>query len=193
MQKTKLSSDRDIEQRLNVFQRLFHTHYQSLAAYAYKIVDDIQDAEDIVQDVFMTLWVNKKTFDFNKPAGPYLFKAVYNRSINFLKSKKTNIETMEKQIDQLLHEEITQSYSDDSLLLKELSDEINRCIDALSPQCKKVFVLSRMSELKNREIAEALHISEKTVESHIGKALKELRTHLKKTGLMTFVIVSSIL
>jgi RNA polymerase sigma-70 factor (ECF subfamily) len=190
----KLSSDRNLEHRLNVFRYLFNTYYQSLAAYAYKIVDDIQDAEDIVQDVFMTFWINKDTFDFSKPVKPYLFKAVYNRSINFLKSKKTNIELTENNIDQLLHEEIALSYPDNPLLLKELSDEINHFIDALPPQCKKVFTLSRISELKNREIAETLHISEKTVESHISKALKELRIHLKKLGLMILsVIVSSTL
>jgi RNA polymerase sigma-70 factor (ECF subfamily) len=185
MQKTKHTSGGDTEQRLGVFQYLFNTCYHSLVAYAYKMVDDVQDAEDVVQDVFMTLWIGRDAFDFDQPVKPYLFKAVYNRSVNLLKSRRATLEIAGDGSVRTLHEEITLSCEEDSLLLKELSDGIERFIDTLPPQCKKVFRLSRMSGLGNREIAEALNISGKTVEAHIGKALRELRAHLKKTGLMT--------
>ncbi|MDR1097780.1 MAG: RNA polymerase sigma-70 factor [Tannerella sp.] len=177
------ANDPDVEQRLQVFRHLFNTCYQSLTAYACKIVNDYPEAEDIVQDVFMSFWINKDTFDFGKPVKPYLFKAVYNRSINYLKSEKANVEIAESKIDRTLDQIITSSYREDSLLLKELSGVITDFIETLPAQCRQVFKLSRVSGLKNREIAATLHISEKTVEAHIGKALKELRIHLKKSGM----------
>jgi RNA polymerase sigma-70 factor (ECF subfamily) len=185
---SEIPDNKHLEQRLNLFQYLFTTYYQSLMAYAYKITNDHQEAEDIVQDVFMSFWVNKDTFDFSKPIKPYLFKAVYNRSVNFLKAKKESIEITECETDEMLHRKIIGSYQEDSLLLKEMTEEINHFIATLPAQCRNVFKLSRISGLKNKEIAKAMDISEKTVESHIGKALKDLRIYLKKKGFMPLFI-----
>lgn len=175
-----------IDQKLAAFQNLFNSYYQSLAVYAYKIVDDYQGAEDIVQDVFMALWIKKDILDFNEPIQPYLFKAVYNRSINYLKSQSPIASKVD--ISTILHNEIIQSDQDETLFLKEISEEIRKFVETLPPQCKTVFKLSRISNMKHREIASTLNISEKTVESHIRKALNDLRTHLKKIGLITLLL-----
>jgi RNA polymerase sigma-70 factor (ECF subfamily) len=173
---------------LQVFRYLFDTFYPSLTAYACKIVNSHQEAEDIVQDVFLSFWMNKETFDFGKPVKAYLFKAVYNRSVNYLNSKKTTLEVAESQTDRTLERICTLSYQDDSLLLKEMAGAISHFIESLPAQRRQVFKLSRISELKNREIAGTLHISEKTVEAHISKALKELRVYLKKAGIMFLLL-----
>ncbi len=81
--------------------------------------------------------------------------------------------------------------SEQSLLLKELEAEINLFIDTLSPQCKKIFLLSRSYGLKNREIAEQLEISIKAVEKQISKALSGLKEHLTEEGLISLLILLS--
>ena len=175
-----------VDQKLARFQDLFNSYYHSLTAYAYKIVDDHQGAEDIVQDVFMALWIKKDIFDFEEPIQPYLYKAVHNRSLNYLKTQSPLI--LVSDIATMLHQEIIQSNQEDSLLLKEISEEIRDFVESLPNQCKNVFKLSRLSNLKHKEIAVYLNISEKTVESHIRKALNDLRTHLKKAGLISFFL-----
>ncbi len=185
----QISHNNYLEERLKVFQYLFNTYYQPLTAYAYKIVNDNQEAEDIVQDVFMSLWINKDTFNYDQPIKPYLFKAVYNRSINYLKARKPSIDITASDINQMLSDEIILSHQEESLLLKETSEQIKNFIETLPAQCKKIFKLSRISGLKNKEIAHTLNISEKTVESHISKALKDLRIHLKAIGIMSLFLL----
>lgn len=178
-----------LEESLQAFQHLFNTYYLSLTAYAYKIVNDHQEAEDIVQDVFMSLWIIKDRFDFDRAVKPYLLKAVYNRSVNYLKSRKPSIDITTGDTDLMLLNEIASSDQEDSLLLKETSEKIHDFIETLPTQCKKVFKLSRFSGLKNKEIASTLNISEKTVENHISKALRDLRIHLKKIGLIPLFLL----
>ncbi|MDR2118389.1 MAG: RNA polymerase sigma-70 factor [Tannerellaceae bacterium] len=181
MQFTELASHGRRKQELALFQSLFATYYQPLLAYTCKVVNDIQSAEDIVQDVFMSLWINRDTLDFTEPLGSYLYKAVYKRSLTYLNSRRA---IHEKDATARMHEEIVQYDQQDSLLLKETFEEIRHFVETLPPQCKKAFKLSRFSHLKNREIAEVMQISEKTVEAHIGKALKELRAYLVRIGLL---------
>lgn len=74
---------------------------------------------------------------------------------------------------------------DEQLSTNEIKDEITRCVNALPDKCKKVFIMSRYHDLKNREIAEKLNITVKAVEKHISKALKDIRTHLLQAGYMS--------
>lgn len=166
--------------KLLVFETLFDLYYDSLRAYAYKKVNDWAAAEDVVQDVFLALWIRRDQVDFNESLKSYLYKAVYNRSVTYLDSRHylCNLEALKPEI--LLNQEIISYNQQDSFLLKEISGEIIRGIEKLPPQCRKVFTLSRRENLKNKEIASQLQISEKTVEDHIRKALKELRSYLMR-------------
>lgn len=124
----------------------------------------------------------KKHLNFDESLKPYLYKAIYNRCITYLESQQhlLNIEGINPEV--LINQKITTYNQQDSLLLQEISDEIVHVIERLPPQCKKVFTLSRKGQLKNREIASLLQISEKTVEDPIRKTLKELRIYLHKNG-----------
>lgn len=175
-----------VEQKLSMFENLFQTYYNSLLAYAYKKVNDKQAAEDVVQDVFMALWIKHDSIDFNTSIKPYLYKAVYNRSITYLNSMINSLDITEHDIDMSLHNAIILYDQQDSLLLKEVSEEVARFIETLPTQCKKVFKLSREEYLKNKEIALILNLSEKTVEDHLRRALKGLRSHLIKSGFLPF-------
>lgn len=175
---------------LLAFENLFRRFYKPLRAYAFRFVNDKELAEDIVQDTFLELWSRKEYVRFNENSvQSYLFKTVYNRSINVINKK---IQQNQSQLDQDKEDLILEQYlmshiqnSEQSLILKELEEEITAFIETLPPQCKKIFLLSRTYELKNREIAEQLGISIKAVEKQISKALFGLKTYLTEKGLIS--------
>lgn len=172
-----------------LFQKLFEDYFRSLVTYSYRYVNDWSAGEDIVQDVFMALWINRDKIDFEEPIKPYLYRATYNRSINYLNSVSVQQRVDHADmLDELIDREILSYNQHDNLLLKEIEEEITSFVGTLPEQRKRVFLLSREENLKNKEIALRLNISEKAVEKHITKALSDIRTHLTETGLMSGLI-----
>lgn len=181
------------KQELLVLENLFKRYYKPLRAYAFRFLNHQAVSEDIVQDVFFELWARRDSIRFDEADSvkSYLFKSVYNRSINILNSgnlkELSSLDGVNEThiLDNLLSTHIQSQ--EQSLLLKELETEIASFIETLPPLCKKIFILSRVHELKNREIAEKLGISVKAVEKQISKALTGLKTHLLKKDLL-FII-----
>lgn len=171
------------------FEKLFQEYYASLLSYANSFLNNKEVSEDITQDVFMSLWIKKNEINFDAPIKPYLYKSTYNKVINYLnsfevKNKINDIDT----VDNLINKEIIIFNQLDSLFLEEIHREIESITEELSPQCKKVYILSRKMNLKNKEIAELLSISEKAVEKNITKALNEIRDHLLKMDLISLFL-----
>lgn len=174
---------------LTLFHSLFQQFFQPLVVYAYRHVNDWEVSEDIVQDVFMSLWIRKSEIDFDAPMRPYLYRATYNKSVNYLNTALSQYQvSLPESLDDLLNREILSYNQHDMLLLKEISREIDVAIEALPPQCRNIFRLSRDKNMKNKEIASLLHISEKAVEKHITKALSHIRQHLKKMDLLALLL-----
>jgi RNA polymerase sigma factor, sigma-70 family/RNA polymerase sigma-70 factor, Bacteroides expansion family 1 len=153
---------------------LFKRFYKPLRAYAFRYVNDQCLSEDIVQDVFFELWHRHESINFEAPSiKSYLFRAVYTRSLNALNKKRQDSSNVEYVNEVDILDQYVSSYiqnSEDSLLFKELEEEILSYINSLPPQCHKIFMLSRSYGLKNREIAEQLNVSIKAVEKQISKA-----------------------
>jgi RNA polymerase sigma-70 factor (ECF subfamily) len=175
---------------------LFRRYYKPLRAYAFRFVNDWIAAEDIVQDVFFELWTRRDSIRFNEAVSSYLFKAVYSRSINFIKSnlQNNNCSLNERNECNILDQYIEDHMQNQerSLLLDELEAEIKDFVESLPAQCQKIFILSRNYHLKNHEIANQLSISVKAVEKQITKALSELKLHLRKKGLLFFLFLFNI-
>lgn len=164
------------------FQQLFRDHYETLSIRAFRVVHDRKAAEDIVQDVFLTLWERRAEVDFGRPLMPLLSVWVRNRAIDLLRSKKRRGgETREDELDDYVRTLVADHFEEE-IQCSELGEEVEACISELSEQCRRVFLLSRTDGLKNREIAERLNISVKTVEKHIGSALAKLRLRLSRNG-----------
>ena len=148
------------------------------------MVHDRKASEDIVQDVFLALWERREEVDFDRPLLPLLFVAVKNRAIDLLRSKKwRGGESGQDELDVCIRTRVA-DHIEEEFQLSQLSEEIDFCISELSEQCRRVFLLSRTTGLKNREIAEQLNISVKTVEKHIGAALSKLRLRLSRSGFL---------
>lgn len=153
-----------------VFKSIFHDYYNVLVNYAYKYVKDHKVAEDVVQDTFLKYWEQKS--EYSEPELRYLlFKMVKNRSIDIWRKNNKFQEYQEEAfLKSNVHEE------SDNYILKE---RIFKSIRHLPPKCQEVFTLSKVNGLTYTEIAESLGISIKTVENHMGKALKILRDQLR--------------
>ena len=157
------------------FEQLFKEHFKSLYAYAYTIIKDEAASEEIVQNVFFKIWDKHLLPTIETSLKAYLYKAVYNDSLNYLKHLKIKAQYKTYAMQHNTHH--TEQASK-KLVLKELEDKLRHAMNELPRQCRTIFQLSRFEGLKYHEIAQELNISVKTVENQMGKALKLLRTKL---------------
>lgn len=161
-----------------VFKLIFTSYYRPLLRYAMKFVIDIDAAEDIVQQTFLSIWEKGKTHSIDSSYKSYLFRSVHNACINHLKQdvrRKDYIKAFLLEVNRTYHVNGLTSLMD-----VELADEIENAVSDLPASCQHIFRLSRFDGLKNREIAMQLSISIRTVETQIYRAMKYLRERLKE-------------
>ncbi|HTM98643.1 MAG TPA: RNA polymerase sigma-70 factor [Pedobacter sp.] len=157
------------------FESLFKLHYKALLAYAAVILKDEDDAEEIVQQLFLRFWEKREQLNVQTSLKAYLYKCVYHDSLNYLKHQKVK----SKYQDYTQHSmETTHHTAVDRLELTELQQQINLALNELPEQCRTIFQMSRFEELKYREIADQLGLSIKTIENQMGKALRIMRIKL---------------
>jgi RNA polymerase sigma-70 factor (ECF subfamily) len=156
------------------FERLFRAWYGSLAEYAARLLGNADTAEDAVQEVFVSVWRRREDLpEFGKLAA-YLHRAVRNRALNQMRDQQTAERwATAAEIDRPPAPE-----ADAGVLHAELADTIERAVAELPPRTREVFYLSREKGLTYNEIAAALDISVKTVETLMGRALRALRERL---------------
>ena len=147
------------------YEGLFKSHYPELSLYAMRFVQDMENAEEIVQDIFFNLWDKREKLEIKISLKSYLYRTVKNTCLNVLKHQKVEYKYKEHFSREL---QIDEMNSNNWIVESELSDKIIDAIEKLPPERKKVFVLSRFEKLKYREIAEKLDISIKTVENQMG-------------------------
>lgn len=157
------------------YEQLFRLHYSELCSYAVNFMEDLDDAEEVVQEVFVKFWENKDEINISSSARAYLFRSVRNASLN----KKKHIKIREEYKEHN-EREIDSNFVDLENILdaSELEMRIRTAIDKLPTERRKIFIMSRYDELKYQEIANKLNISIKTVENQMGSALKFLRKEL---------------
>jgi RNA polymerase sigma-70 factor (ECF subfamily) len=158
-----------------IFEVVFRKYYQSLCNYANSMLKELDEAEEIVQNLFSGIWEKRADLEINVSLKSYLYRAVHNHCLNRIKHLK-----IREEYQQYADNYYETSYeSVNQIVIKnELERKIDEAIERLPEQCRLIFRLSRFEELKYHEIAEQLGISPKTVENQIGKALKILRTEL---------------
>lgn len=160
----------------SVFEELYRQYYLPLCYYCVKYVENLEDAEEIVQEVFFKLWEKHADIDISSSVNAYLHRAVQNNALNYINKKKI--------VDRFVvsHDKNSNYSFDDGQ--KAMEDEelrliLKKAILELPEKRREIFELSRFDGLKYSSIAEQLSISVKTVESQMTKALKHLRIVLK--------------
>lgn len=157
------------------FERLFRMYYAPLCRKAWNYVRDVQQSEDIVQDVFVKCWENRKQIRIKQSVQAYLNRAVVNACLNMIRENAPSFLSDMQEIDKTSY-----SHNSDTLLAKEADDKYRQLLDSLPPACRTVFILAREEDMSYREISESLGISIKTVENQMGKALKVLREKIMR-------------
>jgi len=160
-----------------------------MCGFANKYVQDVHEAEEIVQNCFVKFWENKTDLKVNSSLRSYLFSSVKNACLNQIKHLKVKEDYKihnEKEI------ELFQYSVDDDLEASELESKISKTISELPDARRQIFILSRYEGLKYKEIADKLKISIKTVENQMGSALKYLKAELAEY-IVTVIVLLSIL
>ncbi len=158
-----------------IFEEIFRKYYQSLCNYANSILKEMDEAEEVVQNLFLSIWEKRSDLEISISLKSYLYRAVHNHCLNRIKHLKVREEYQQYAVNfyDASYESVSQT-----VMKNELETKIEEAIKKLPEQCRLIFQMSRFEELKYHEIAEQLELSPKTVENQIGKALKILRVEL---------------
>lgn len=155
----------------------FRSYYTDLCRYAYTIMQDQRQAEDLVQSLFVRLWEKRNELHIRENVRAYLYRSTYHHCLNEIKRIKRS---RMQEISSIEDRSPSTELATDLVLSGELGERIERGLEQLPEKCAEVFRLSRQEELSYSEISDRLDISVKTVEKHIGKALKILRSELQE-------------
>lgn len=170
------------------FKLLFDNYYLSLTLYANKFLCDTEASKDVVQSLFVDIWERRRELDSDKSIKSFLFISVKHRSLNILKNSR--VAKRESLLPK--HDEINM-YTPEFIVEDDTLELIDNAISKLPPKCKEIFLLSKRSNVKSKDIAQQFGISKRTVDFQLGKALKILRVELKNVGIYTLALLSTIL
>lgn len=161
------------------FTYIFDNYYEHLCKYIYSYTKNTKQAEDIVQGSMLIIWENRQKIKPEKSVKNYIFKIAYHQFIDNYRKNKKHLNYIEEvkqtSFNHFIEEDDEYIQSKNAILLHEIQN--------LPPKCKEVFLLNKQRGLKYKEIAEELNISIRTVENHVSKALKKIRSKFKDTQL----------
>ncbi|MBK0377960.1 RNA polymerase sigma-70 factor [Mucilaginibacter segetis] len=160
------------EDKLGAFKEIYNRYWKQLYSEAYMRLKNKESSEEIVQEVFTSFWYKRKNLANIHNAGSYLSASVVNLVID--QYRKEMVRSKYRESFKLIYTE-ADSTTEEAILAKDLQHSIEYEVSVLPDKCRSVFELSRVEHKSNKEIAEQLGISEKTVEHHITKALKKIR------------------
>lgn len=155
-----------------VFDFVFSYYYSGLCAYCERITNNQEISEDIVQELFVNLWIKHHKINIRSSLKNYLFTSVKNRSIDYIKSEQRKIKKLIHLTEETVHYENLSSLW---FAETELQSVVEKSLQKLPPRCREIFELSRLEGLKNQQIADKLSLSKRTVELQVSNALKQLR------------------
>jgi len=154
------------------FEQLFRAHYKELHRYAFRYLGDSDGAEEVVQQVFLRLWEKDWEAQIHTSLKAYLYRAIYNESMNVLKKEQRKLKYQSYE----QHRQEWEPAVDESS--KDLDKKLRVALAELPEKSRTVFELSRFQEMKYKDIATTLDLSIKTVEGHMSKVLRHLRVEL---------------
>ena len=161
------------------YQKVFRDNYAVLCNYCFLLINNKEAAEDLVQDLFVVLWENWPRLQHIESLTTYLRKASRNRALNYLKQSQKKWKWTE--LDHLEYDDSKHVPAvTDELEKDELEKIIHQAILQLPERCRTIFLLKRMEEMTNREIADRLDVSVKTVEAQMTIALRRLYAYVAK-------------
>lgn len=184
----KNSSDEELLAKMKIgsnsaFTELYHRYWKKLFTAAANKTQHLDEAEDIVQQVFVSIWNRREELDIRSSLSSYLAVAVKYRVLKYLNARFKQKHFTDLIADSVLEESVLNEIADDStqewLEFQEINERLQSLIDALPEKCQLVYKMSRIEGRSHKDIAKSLELSEKTIEWYITKALKFIRNGLK--------------
>lgn len=170
------------------FKKLYGTYAPVLYGFSRKYLQSQEDAEEIVQEVFLRIWEKKDNIDENQSFSSYIIQAAKHRIFNGFR-KKVN---QQAYLDFLIYADSpSKNFTEQEVDYQDVKQKAEKAIESMPPKRQEIFRMSRELGLKNKEIAEKLQISIKTVENQMGQALKYLRDELSDYQMLIFLFLIS--
>ncbi len=161
----------------NDFEALYKSTSKQLFNIIFKQIRDRSITEGLVQDIYLRLWERRFEIQLTVPIQHYLNRAAKLAALNYLKTNhRRNIYLNQLRLDQARGDNVTEK----TIFFRDLKKRIHAITDQLPPKCRTVFVMSREEGLNTRTISQRLSIAEKTVEAHLTKALKAIRSSIER-------------
>lgn len=160
---------------------IFDAYYQPLCIYALKYIVSFEDAEDIVQELLIAFWENKKNTPFTGSVAAYLFGATHKACLNYLKSSgRFLIENIGDYSNRLIAD--AHQLNDEGAVARR--NKLKAEVDRLPEKCREIFVAIVLENMQYKEVAERYGISVNTVKTQYARALKQLRDSLDQVILL---------
>jgi RNA polymerase sigma-70 factor (family 1) len=172
---------------VQAFEQIFNQFWKPLYRVAHSKIQDRAEAEEIVQSIFSALWEQREKLDIENLSA-YLHRAVKNRVLNAIRAKITEQKYWDYYQNFIPQ---VQNTTENAVVFDDLQEGLQAAVNHLPEKSRKVFQLSRFEGRTNHEIAKLLKISEKSIEYHLTKSLREIRIHMKDyiTVLTVLVLV----
>lgn len=165
------------------FDLIFHQYFDGLCLFSQTITKDHDASQDIVEEVFLSVWVNCRINPVVISIKSYLYQSVYNNSLKHVSRLRKNVISLDDTAylltDKEIIEPLTPDYPIANLITKELEEKARAAIRLLPNQCREIYLLNRDEDLKYQEIADRLHITVGTVKTQMSRAFTKLREELK--------------
>ena len=168
-------------------QKLFDIYYEPLLLYCYRLIRDSESEEDIVQDCFVHIWRSRRLENFEGELDRFMFQAIKFRAINYVRDQYRRdrlADNISEENDEL------PTYFQEEEVGKEI-ELLHYTISCLPDECRKIFLMACLDDMKYREIAETLNISINTVKTQMKIALRFLREHLTRDTFSSILLFIS--
>jgi RNA polymerase sigma-70 factor (ECF subfamily) len=176
----------DDKQAFNI---LFEEYYGRLCEFSYRIIANKQLSEEIVADVFAKIWIKRHQIEITGSIRAYLFQSTKNTTLSYLRKRKKETVNFDDLINFQFKDE---SNPEKELIRNENLKSYENILSVIPEKSRAVFIMHRFDQLKYREISSILGISQKTVEKHMGKAIKLMREYKKNMVVLTIITASII-
>ncbi|NBB27782.1 RNA polymerase sigma factor [Cellulophaga sp. BC115SP] len=161
----------------DAFEVLYQKYWRKLYVFARRTTPNTEDAQDLIQDVFAQLWMQKEQIDAAVFSESYLFAIVRNKLLDKIRKQYVR----EDYVQKILQSSTESDFStQQTILTNDLNNHIHQAVDVLPEKCREVFQLSRFEQLSVDQIAQKLQISPQTVKNQLSKALQVVRFRLRE-------------
>lgn len=167
---------------VDAYKTIFNLYYKPLCSFAKKYVLDLAVAEDIVQELFVKFWEQRKEVQLEISVRSYFFQSVRNECLNYLKHQG-----VKEKYRMHIENASTDNFFYDKLEEEEINQLVYQTIQSLPPRCKQIFELSRFEGKTFEEISQELSISKNTIKNQLVRALTHIRQVLEKNEILLLI------